>query len=106
MPQARLQPSAPISIVLIWMLPDVATPRLQMKVRAMIRPNKVSEIRSIGSSTRPEGLSETSDIESNAPWLNLQGKFAGYFSSDRQQQAVKTRGRTRLVKCWQCAENI
>ena len=46
-----------------------------MKVRAMIRPNKVSEIRSIGSSTRPEGLSETSDIESNARWLNLQGRF-------------------------------
>jgi hypothetical protein len=23
---------------------------------------------------------------------NLQGKFAGYFSSDRQQEAVKTRG--------------
>ena len=50
-----------------------------MKVRAMIRPNKVSEIRSIGSSTRPKGLSETSDIESNARWLNLQGKFADYF---------------------------
>ena len=63
-----------------------------MKVRAMIRPNKVSEIRSIGSSTRPEGLSETSDIELNARWLNLQGKFAGYFSSDRQQETVKTRG--------------
>ena len=50
-----------------------------MKVRAMIRPNKVSEIRSIGSSTRPKGISETSDIESNARWLNLQGKFADYF---------------------------
>jgi hypothetical protein len=57
----------------------------------MIRPNKVSEIRSIGSSTRPKGLSETSDIESNARWLNLQGKFAGYFSSDRQQETVKAR---------------
>src|SRR6185436_21056693 len=61
------------------MLPDVATPRLQMKVRAMIRPNKVSEIRSIGSSTRPMGISETADIESSARWLNLQGKFADYF---------------------------
>src|SRR5215468_7382075 len=58
------------------MLPVVATPRLQMKVRAMIRPNKVSEIRSIGSSTRPKRVSETSDIESNARRLNLQGKFA------------------------------
>src|SRR4249919_661748 len=60
------------------MLPDVATPRLQMKVSAMIRPNKVSEIRSIGSSN-PKGVSETSDIESSARWLNLQGKFADYF---------------------------
>jgi hypothetical protein len=30
----------------------------------MIRPNKVSEIRSIGSSTRPKGISETADIKS------------------------------------------
>ena len=37
-------------------------------------------------------ISETSDIESNARWLNLQGKFAGYFSSDRQQETVETRG--------------
>ena len=62
-----------------------------MNVSAMIRPNKVSEIRSIGSSN-PKGVSETSDIESSARWLNLQGKFAGYFSSDRQQETVKTRG--------------
>src|SRR5215471_1052794 len=43
-----------------------------MKVRAIIRPNKVSEIRSIGSSTRPEGISETADIKSNACWLDLE----------------------------------
>ena len=54
------------------MLPDVATPRLQIKVRAMIRPNKVSEIRSIGSSTRLKGISETADIKSNARWFDLQ----------------------------------
>jgi hypothetical protein len=41
-----------------------------MKVRAMIRPNKVSDIRSIGSSMRDD-ISETSDMESNAHWLNL-----------------------------------
>src|SRR5215475_12689643 len=45
------------------MLPAVAMPRLQMKVRAMIRPNNVSEIRSIGSSTRQERISETADIK-------------------------------------------
>jgi len=44
-------------------------------VRAMIRPNKVSEIRSIGSSTRPNVISETADIESNARWFNLQGSI-------------------------------
>ena len=49
-----------------------------MKVRAMIRPNKVSDIRSIGSSMRKE-VSETSDIESNAHWLNLGDRFTGYF---------------------------
>src|SRR6516164_7965827 len=54
------------------MLPVVATPRLQMKVRTMIRPNKASEIRSIGSSTRSKGASETADIKSNARWFDLQ----------------------------------
>ena len=33
---------------------------------SMIRPNRVSEIRSIGSSTRPKGKSEASDIISLA----------------------------------------
>src|ERR1700745_2574104 len=46
------------------MLPAVATPRLQVKVRTMTRPNKVSEIRSIGSSTRTKGIPETADIKS------------------------------------------
>src|SRR3974390_3459 len=54
------------------MLPVVATPRLQMKVRTMIRPNKASEIRSIGSSTRSKGASETVNIKSNARWFDLQ----------------------------------
>ena len=48
------------------MSPDVATLREQMKVSTMIRPNKVSEIRSIGSNMRSKEGSETSDIESNA----------------------------------------
>ena len=43
-----------------------------MKVRAMIRPNKVSEIRSIGSSTCTKGISEAADIKSNVHWLDLQ----------------------------------
>ena len=42
-----------------------------MKVSAMIRPSSVSEIRSIGSSTRFEGMAETSDIESSR---NIGGK--------------------------------
>jgi hypothetical protein len=38
----------------------------------MIRPNKVSEIRSTGSSTGLKGILETSDIEFNAGRLTLQ----------------------------------
>ena len=37
-----------------------------MNVRTMIRPNKVSEIRSIGSRTRQNELFETVDIRSDA----------------------------------------
>src|SRR6476620_10953739 len=93
------------------MLPDVATPRLQMKVRAMIRPNKVSEIRSIGSSTRPDGLSETSDIESNAPWLticraNSLAIFQATVNKKPSKRAVRTRRRWRPVKCWQYVKII
>src|ERR1700751_4337626 len=71
MPQARLQPSAPISIVWILMLAPVAIPSEQRKVRAMIRPNKVSEILSIGSSTLPKGVSDASDILENTHGLIL-----------------------------------
>jgi hypothetical protein len=39
------------------------------------RPNKVSEIRSIGSSTLPKGVSETSDILGNAHDLVFEGRF-------------------------------
>jgi hypothetical protein len=40
-----------------------------VKVRAMIKPNKVSEIRSTGSSTRSKGIPETFDIEKSIRWL-------------------------------------
>src|SRR5215470_19225372 len=51
------------------MLAPVAIPSEQRKVRAMIRPNKVSEILSIGSSTLPKGVSEASDILENTHGL-------------------------------------
>jgi hypothetical protein len=44
---------------------------VRVKVSAMISPNSVSEIRSIGSSTRFKGMAETSDIESSR---NIGGK--------------------------------
>jgi hypothetical protein len=44
-----------------------------MKVRTIIRPNKVSEIRSIGSSTRAKGISETADIKLKRPLPQLSG---------------------------------
>jgi hypothetical protein len=53
-------------------------------VRAMIRPNKVSEIRSIGSSTLRKGLSDTSDISIKRPWLDLRGRFADYLQPPEQ----------------------
>src|SRR5258707_13493257 len=53
-----------------------------MKVRAMIRPNKVSEIRSIGSSTLSNRESETSDILIKL--RNLRGPFADYFQPAEQ----------------------
>jgi hypothetical protein len=67
----------------------------------MIRPNKVSEIRSIGSSTCPRGLSETSDIESNARWLNLQGKFTDYFGGPSR---LSTQSRRRAQ--FECRSTI
>ena len=49
MPQARLQPSAPMSIVRTSSRPASATLSEPVKVRTMIRPKSTSETRSIGS---------------------------------------------------------
>src|SRR5262249_59607825 len=58
MPQAKLQPSAPSSMVRTWMLSAVTTPSVKVKVSAMIKPNRTSEIRSIGSRIRSDDLAE------------------------------------------------
>ena len=49
MPQARLQPSAPISIVRTSSRPASATLSEPVKVSTMIGPKNTSETRSIGS---------------------------------------------------------
>ena len=51
MPQARLQPIAPMSIVRTSSRPLVAADREPVKVRTMIRPKRISEYRSVGSRT-------------------------------------------------------
>src|SRR5271169_1995049 len=55
-PQARLQPSAANSIVRISKRSAVATPTAPVMVRAIIKPNRISESRSTGSSTRSGSL--------------------------------------------------
>src|SRR5437660_10152477 len=52
MPHAKLQPSAPTSMVRTSSRPASATLNEQVKVRTMISANRISEILSIGSSTR------------------------------------------------------
>ena len=49
MPQARLQPSAPISIARTSSRPASAMLREPVKVSTMISPNSTSDTRSIGS---------------------------------------------------------
>src|SRR5262245_42997075 len=55
-PQAILHPSAASSIVRIATRSAVATLTAPVMVRAIIRPNRISESRSTGSSTRPGSL--------------------------------------------------
>ena len=54
MPQARLHPSAPMSIVRTSSRPAWATLSDPVNVRTMITPKRTSETRSIGSRTRLE----------------------------------------------------
>src|SRR5213594_4410274 len=70
MPHARLQPSAPISIVRMLSRPASATLSDPVKVRTMIRPKRTSETRSIGSNTRLEDRSK--ELSGMGRWkLNL-----------------------------------
>ena len=61
-PQAILQPSAPMSIVRTSSRPASATLSEPVKVSTMIRPKSTSEMRSFGSSTRLEDLPGSSDM--------------------------------------------
>jgi hypothetical protein len=57
-PHAKLQPSAPRSIVRTWIVSAVTTPSVKVKVSAIIKPNITSEILSIGSRIRSADLVE------------------------------------------------
>ena len=61
-PQARLQPSAPMSMVRISVRPASATLSEPVKVRTMMSPNRTSDTRSCGSSTRLDEASGFSAI--------------------------------------------
>lgn len=61
-PQARLQPSALMSMWRISERPTSATLNEPVEVRTMIKPNNTSAMRSCGSSTRLEDLIESSGI--------------------------------------------
>src|SRR5687768_11501461 len=56
MPQARLQPSAPTTIVFTSARPDVTTLKVEVLVSTIIKPNRISDTRSIGSSRRANGF--------------------------------------------------
>ena len=47
-----------MSMVLTWILSAIATPSVQVKVRAIIKPNRTSEILSIGSRIRSGNLTD------------------------------------------------
>ena len=52
MPHPRLHPSAPMSIVRVSSRPASATLSEPVNVSTMMRPKRISETRSIGSSAR------------------------------------------------------
>src|SRR5512137_950130 len=63
MPQARLHPSAPISIARTSSRPASATLSDPVKLRTMISPNSTSATRSTGSSTPLESACVPPDID-------------------------------------------
>jgi len=68
-PHAKLQPSALRSIVRTWMRSAVTTPSVKVKVSAIIKPNRISEILSIGSRIRSDDLAENGASGSTAVWI-------------------------------------
>src|SRR5436190_23686298 len=62
MPQAMLQPRAPMSMVRTSSRPASATLREPVKVRTIIRPKSTSAIRSFGSSKRLDVLTDSAGI--------------------------------------------
>ncbi len=62
-PHARLQPSAAISTVRTSSWPAVAIEREPTIVTAISRPNRISEIRSIGSSRRFDSVVKLSSCD-------------------------------------------
>src|SRR6266403_3963911 len=61
-PHARLHPSAPMSMVRTCSRPAPATLNEQVKVRTMIKANKISVILSIGSRIRLDGCTESANM--------------------------------------------
>src|SRR6516162_841244 len=68
-PQAKLQPSAARRMVRTWMRSAVTTPSVKVKVSAIIKPNRISEILSIGSRIRSDDVAENGASGSTAVWI-------------------------------------
>src|SRR6266850_543193 len=61
-PQARLHPNAPMSMVCTCSRPAPATLNEQVNVRTMIKANRISVILSIGSRIRLDGCTESAHM--------------------------------------------
>src|SRR5688572_17575679 len=96
MPQARLQPSAPRIMVLTSARPAVITLSVPVLVNTMIRPNRISETRSIGSSQRTEALPRLSVIALVGPAKQSETRSASLArASANSSAAVVGRVQTR-----------
>src|SRR5215469_15920949 len=100
-PQAKLQPSAPRSMVRTWIVSAVTTPSVKVKVSAIIKPNRTSEILSIGSRIRSADLAENCANGSTTIWTD---SFSVFVRADaaralcpRHEQTIDSRGPVEVL---------
>src|SRR6478735_3529807 len=89
-PQARLQPSAPMSIMRTSSRVASATLSEPVKARTMINPKRTSDTRSIGSRTRLEDFTAASAMGMKR-W-----RFSGEKISSARRQEVERHGENHV----------